>query len=200
LTPRPYRAKERLRTVEAGREKIIDAARALLQDADGEPFSIDAVARRAGVARMTVYNQFGSKAGLLEELFDSVAARGAMSQMRSVFTEADPLAAMDALVGLFGKFWTESRTTHDRLRAAALADPELGAAMEQRSERRRVALTELIKRIGETRKLPLPKGETIEALFVILSFDSYHALAGPGRTPQQVVPTMRRLVRQILGA
>lgn len=55
------------------RTAILTAARDLLTA--GEPaLSAAAVARRAGVSRITVYNRFGSKAGLLRELAD--AARG----------------------------------------------------------------------------------------------------------------------------
>jgi AcrR family transcriptional regulator len=199
MTPRPYRSNERQRGVDAGRDRIVDAARELLEDADAEPFSIDAVARRAGVARMTVYNQFESKAGLLEELFDSIAVRGAFGQMSEVFGKPDPLEAMDAFVAIFGKFWTDSLSVHTGLRAAAMQDPELAATMIQRNERRRQGLTVLVKRIGERHELPLSRDETVNALFVLLSFDGFHAMAGADRTPKQVVPSMRRLVRQILG-
>ncbi len=199
MNPRPYRPVERQRTVDAGRERVLTAARALLEDADGETFSIDAVARRAGVARMTVYNQFESKAGLFEELFDAMAMRGAFGQMSEVFGRPDPMVAMDEFVALFGRFWTESRTVHSRLRAAAILDEELGAAMTARNERRRHGLTVLVKRIAEEHELPLSKTETVNALFVLLSFDGFNAMAGPDRTPAEVVPTLRRLVHQILG-
>src|SRR5499427_1322513 len=99
---RSYNPVERLRSVEAGRERIVSAARDLLEDDDAEGFSIDAVARRAGVARMTIYNQFESKAGLLEALFDSLAARGPFKQMPAVFVERDPRAALDAFVTIMG--------------------------------------------------------------------------------------------------
>jgi AcrR family transcriptional regulator len=199
VTPRPYRSTERRRTVDAGRDRIIDAARELLEDPRGEQFSIDAVARRADVARMTVYNQFASKAGLLEALFDSVAMRGAFGQMSDVFRQPDAVAALDAFIALFGKFWTEGLSVHTGLRGAATQDPELAAAMTQRNERRRQGLRVLVKRIGEERDLPLSRDETVNALFVLLSFDGFHAMAGADRTPKQVVPSMRRLVHQILG-
>jgi AcrR family transcriptional regulator len=199
VTPRPYRSTERRRTVDAGRDRIIDAARELLEDPRGEQFSIDAVARRADVARMTVYNQFASKAGLLEALFDSIAMRGAFGQMSDVFRQPDAVAALDAFIALFGKFWTESLSVHTGLRGAATQDPELAAAMTQRNERRRQGLRVLVKRIGDERDLPLSRDETVNALFVLLSFDGFHAMAGADRTPKQVVPSMRRLVHQILG-
>lgn len=56
--PRPYQAGERrLAATAATRSKIINAARELLADPRSTTFSIDAVAERADVARMTVYYQ-----------------------------------------------------------------------------------------------------------------------------------------------
>jgi AcrR family transcriptional regulator len=186
--------------VDAGREKILAAARELLDADDGEAFSIDAVARRAGVARMTVYNQFESKAGLLEDLFDSIAERGAFGRMGDVFELADPDAALDAFVALFGSFWTSSRRAHRKLRAAALLDEELEAAIVERNERRRRGVNELVRRIAKGRKLAMPKEDAVSALFVLMSFDTFDALAGPERSPEDVVPIVRRLVRLVTGA
>jgi len=69
MSPRPYRLGQRQATTEQTRARILAAARELLMARDGfNGFSIDAVAREADVARMTVYYQFGSKIGLLEAL------------------------------------------------------------------------------------------------------------------------------------
>src|SRR5947208_1944318 len=103
---RLYTSVERQRSVDAGRERILSAARELLEADDVEGFSIDAVARRARVARMTVYNHFESKAKLLEALFDSLAARGPLGRMADIFLQPDPLVALDEYVALFGRFWT----------------------------------------------------------------------------------------------
>src|SRR5437868_652736 len=71
MKPRPYRLGQRQTTIEQTRARIVAAARELLATPGGiAGFTIDAVAAQAGVARMTVYNQFASKIGLLEALFD----------------------------------------------------------------------------------------------------------------------------------
>lgn len=196
---RTYTAVERQRTVEAGRERILEAARELLEVDDAEGFSIDAVARRAGVARMTVYNQFESKAGLLEALFDSLAARGPLGQIAEVFKRPDPLAALDEFVALFGRFWTISRRAHGRLRAAALHDDELATAMGRRNERRRKSITEMLRRLGDRARPIVSRDEIVNVLHVLLSFETFDAFAGPHRTPEDVTPTVRRLVRGVLG-
>ena len=196
---RSYTSVERQRTVEAGRDRIVAAARELLDDDEAEGFSIDAVARRAGVARMTVYNQFESKAGLLEALFDSLALRGPLADMADIFRIADPVAALDAYVALFGRFWTLNRRTHRRLRAAAMHDAELAAAIASRNERRRKGVVELIRRLGD-RADPVVAGEEVaNVVFVLLSFDTFDAIAGESRTPEDVVPIVAQSVRAVLG-
>src|SRR5260370_38951822 len=92
MSPRPYRLGQRKVLTEQARARILTAARELLMASDGfSGFSIDAVARQADVARMTVYHQFGSKIGLLEALSDSLAAHGGMEQLASAFRPQEPL-------------------------------------------------------------------------------------------------------------
>jgi AcrR family transcriptional regulator len=199
MTPRPYQPVQRQRAVDEGRDRMVVAARELLEAEDDEGFSIDAVARRAGVARMTVYNQFGSKAGLLEALFDHLAVRGELVRMGELFAEKDPVVALDAFVALFGRFWTSNRRAHRRLRAAAIHDPELSAAIDSRNERRRRGLTELTRRLGTLATSPLPAAELVNVLFVLLSFETFDALAGDGRSPSEVTPLLQRMARLVVG-
>jgi AcrR family transcriptional regulator len=199
MSPRAYRPVQRQQSVDVGRERVLAAARELLEADDAEAFSIDAVASRAGVARMTVYNQFESKAGLLEALFDVLAERGEFSRMPDVFREPDPAIALDAFVALFGRFWTASRRAHRRLRAAALHDAELDAGMAARNERRRTALTQLMRRFGGKARPALPKKELVNVLFVLLSFEMFDALAGADRTPADVIPLVQRVARLVVG-
>lgn len=200
MTPRPYASRERQKASDAGREKIVSAARELLEAADGETFSIDAVARRAGTARMTVYNQFESKAGLLEAVFDMLASNGPMARMPDVFREPDPFRALDLVVALFADFWTGHRLVYRSLRAAAMYDADLAAGMEQRNERRRRALTEIIARIPADHPMPIAREEAVRVLFSLLSFQSFDAIAGPGSTPAEVAPLVQKVAALIVGA
>lgn len=196
---RAYTPVERQRSVDDGRTRIIAAARELLEADDAEGFSIDAVARRAGVARMTVYNQFESKTGLLEALFDSLALNGPLAQIPEVFNESDPITALDEYVAIFARFWTINRRAHRRLRASAIHDADLALAMADRNERRRKGLTELFRRLGDRAKPIVPDVEVVNVLYVMLSFETFDAFAGDRRTPDAVVPVVRRLVRGVLG-
>lgn len=57
---------------EAARARILDAAHVLFGERGSEAVTIAEVARAAGVARATVFNQFGSKSGLIEAVTESV--------------------------------------------------------------------------------------------------------------------------------
>src|SRR5215469_6976003 len=144
MSPRSYQAgARRLAATAATRKKIVDAARSLLSDPSGESFSIDSVAERADVARMTVYYQFKSKAGLLEALFDDVAERADMRQMRRIFEETDRFKSLGKLVDLFCRLWESEHTLVKRLTALAALDPEVELALRERGGWRREALDNL---------------------------------------------------------
>jgi AcrR family transcriptional regulator len=67
MSPHGYRLGRRQADVERTRAAIISSARHLVAEL-GPGAGVGKVAERAGVSRITVYNQFGSKAGLLEAL------------------------------------------------------------------------------------------------------------------------------------
>ena len=82
MSPRPYQLGQRQAASEQTRSRVLQAARKLLMESTSfSGFSIEAVARRADVARMTIYHQFGSKMGLLEALCDSLAVTGETEQL-----------------------------------------------------------------------------------------------------------------------
>jgi len=199
MTPRGYNPHERRRAVDAGRDRILSAAREILNLDDVGAFSLDAVARRAGVTRMTVYNQFGSKAGLLGELFDLLVERDAFSQMPAVFTKTDVGAAFDGLVAIFGQFYSDNRPMMTRLAAVAGLDPDLDEAMRSRNLRRRRAVETLVQRIDKSHRPAVAASELVNTLDVLLNFSTFNAIAGPDRTPKDVVPHMRRMIRGVLG-
>ena len=150
MSPRPYRLGQRQASTEQTRSRVISAARELLVSSDGfSGFSIDAVARQADVARMTVYHQFGSKIGLLEALCDSLAAYGGMEQLASAFRRTEPLDALNEYITVFGRFWQSDRLVTRRLRGLAALDPDFEQVIRARDERRRKGLRVLVQRLFE---------------------------------------------------
>src|SRR5215470_14806578 len=136
MSPRPYRLGKREEAVGQSRRRILDAARELLGVAAAYPgFTVDAVARRADVARATVYYQFGSKTGLLEAVCDDLAEAGGMAGLADVFTSPDAEAAIRGFITAFAGFWAADRVVMRRLRALAALDPDVGTVVAARDQR-----------------------------------------------------------------
>jgi AcrR family transcriptional regulator len=202
MSPRPYRLGQRQAAAEQTRARVIAAARELLSAEGGLPgFTVDAVARQANVARMTVYYQFGSKEGLLEALFDDIAERGQIARLGEAFGLPDPLAALDELIAVFGRFWGSDRLVIRRLRALAALDPDFEKTLQVRDGYRRKAWETIVKRLAEGRVLPAGASisEAVDVLYMLTSFASFDTLAGKARSPEKVVPLVQRLVRAALG-
>src|SRR5262245_6848900 len=201
MSPRPYRLGQRQAATDLTRARIVEAARSLLL-ADGPftGFSIEDVARQAGVARMTVYYQFGSKSGLLEALFDSLAARGGMSGLAGAFQRADAREGLDELIAVFCGFWASDRLLTRRLYGLAALDPELDATLRTRASRRPQGLRVMLARMAAQHGRPRPEKleETVAALDVLTSFETFDRLAESGRSTDQIASLVQRLARAAL--
>jgi AcrR family transcriptional regulator len=200
VSPRPYNLGKRREPVEAARRQVLDAARQLLGGPAGyTAFTVDAVARQADVARATVYYQFGSKAGLLEALCDYLADLGGMSGLAGAFTEPDPRQALHRFVASFGQFWAADRPAMRRLRALAQLDPDVGAVIAARDQRRRDGLAVLTGRLaGRAGADAAGLDRVVRVLTVLTSFETFDGLAGPDREITAVVPDVLRLAEAAL--
>jgi AcrR family transcriptional regulator len=191
MSPRPYQLGQRKGLIDEGRQRVIDAARALLAEADSyTDFTINAVATRADVARATIYYQFESKTGLLEALCDALGDAAQMSELATVFTNPDPVKALRGFISRFGTFWGVDRTAMRRLRALAALDPEVGAVISARDVRRRSGLLVLVGRLSEHHLITVESDRAVDLLFTLTSFETFDSLAAPGKSTEDVVPTI----------
>ena len=197
MSPRPYRLGQRQAATELTRSRILNAARALLMSSDGySHFSIDAIARQADVARMTVYHQFGSKIGLLEGLCDSLAASGGMEQLATAFRQAEPLDSLREYLLIFSHFWDVDRLVMRRLRALAALDPDFEHVIRTRDEWRRRGVRTIAERLVLSPGEALDK--TVDILLTLSSFETFDTLAGPTRSMEEVAPQVYRLAHAAL--
>src|SRR5215472_6868140 len=88
--PRPYTLGKRQESMDQARVRILDAARDTLAMEETVEFSLGTVARQAGVTRQTIHNLFGTRADLVEALFDRLAMRGGIGGMPAVMQQTDP--------------------------------------------------------------------------------------------------------------
>ena len=92
MIPRAYHSAVRDEAAEKTRGRILAAAIKHLRAKGAGGFSLDAVAQKAKVTRLTVYNQFGSRRVLLEAVFDDYAMRGGLTRLGEVMAAPDPRA------------------------------------------------------------------------------------------------------------
>src|SRR5260370_5418432 len=137
MSPRPYNlGKGDVGYSESG-ARILAAASEILADESGTvDLSMDAIARRADVSRLTVYYQFKSRPGLLEALYDQLASRGNLQRIAEVFHEPDASVALGKLVHIFVGFWSSNPAVIRRLRGMAALCAELAPGLPAPDSRR----------------------------------------------------------------
>src|SRR3979409_573775 len=137
MPTRPYMSSVRTAAAAEKRARVIEAAaRSLREDVSISSFSLDAVAKAAGVTRLTVYHQFGSRRGLLEAVFEDIPRQGGLTAIADAMAMPDPHAALDRLVEIFCAFWSRDPAV-GRLHEAMGTDPEFAPALIERKESRR---------------------------------------------------------------
>jgi AcrR family transcriptional regulator len=174
MTHRQYLSPVRDAAAAEKHSRIIAAAAETLAKGDVSGFSLEAVARRAKVTRLTVYNQFGSRRGLLEAVFDERASHGGLGRIPEAMRHADPREALHRIIDIFCDFWS-SDASIGQLHAAMSFDAEFARAVEERNERRRVLLRALIKRIAGD-ATPASRNDAADLMFVLTSYPTYASL------------------------
>jgi AcrR family transcriptional regulator len=183
---RRYTSSARTAAADEKRQCVIDAAgRLLCEEGNVAAVSLNAVAEAAGVTRLTVYNQFGSRRGLLEAVFDERARHGGLGQIPDAMAMPDPRAALDRLIDIFCKFWGGDLAV-GRLHDATATDPEFAQAIAERNERRRHAIGVLVFRMTPEAGIRITsQREAIDLIFGLTSYAMYQILRA-GRSPRAV--------------
>lgn len=200
MSPRQYRCEVRQAGAAETRARILQAARSLLRDRRNVTFTIDAIAEKADVARMTVYNQFGSKRGLVEALSDDLAQRGGIARLPAAFQAEDVTSGLDLLIDVFLAFWERERVTIQRLRAFNALDPELAGS--DRDFLRRKAISTVLERFAH-QSLHLTSADQerlVDVLWVLTGFESYEHLSAAGRSATGVASLVKAASRELLAA
>ena len=197
MSPRQYRLGLREAAREATRSRIIEVACQLLASGGFGAFTIDTVAGAADVSRMTVYNQFGSKTGLLEAIFDWVAQGGDVQRIGDAAGHPDPQEGLALFVRACCALWASNRKVHRRLVGLAAIDADFESALSRREERRagpvRAVLAFMSERDGrpESRQLET----ALQRVMALTSFGTVDALAGPDGDPVAVAEVVLAQVR-----
>jgi AcrR family transcriptional regulator len=183
---RKYRLGRRQEAVDRTRLAILAAARDVL--ASGDPrLSAGEVARRAGVSRITIYNRFGSRAGLLRE----VAAEARRESPSRPATELnDPLDQLRQRIVDSCATWSSDPALFRSL--PGVANVGIEAPNEDRALAERLAASDYL-RPGCSLK------EAEDVIGAITSFQVFDRLhKGGRRSPTAVAEILMRLAAAVV--
>ena len=193
-TRRPYELGKRLEQMEESRAAILRAARSQLEANGYRHLTMGWLAAESGVTRQTIHNLFGTKAGVLEALFDLIALDGGMESMRNVMTLPSTEAMLEGFVEVFCRFWSSNRMLLRRIHGIGAIDPEFGTVIEARNARRYGAARRIVSRMGGGDLM-----ERASALTALTSFEFFDALAGNLRDEKRAAAVALDLARKMLG-
>ena len=190
---RPYELGKRLEQMEDSRAAILRAARSQLEANGYRQLTMGSLAAQSGVTRQTIHNLFGTKAGVLEALFDLIALDGGMESMRHVMTLSSTEAMLEGFVEVFCRFWSSNRMLLRRIHGIGAIDPEFGTVIEARNGRRYRAAKRIVSRMGGGRL-----DERASTLTALTSFEFFDALADNLRDEKRAAAVVLDLTRKMV--
>jgi AcrR family transcriptional regulator len=178
----------------ANRRAIIEAARVLLATAEWRDFTLESVAAAAGVTRVTVYNQVGSKQGLLDAVLTELTERWGMEALLSATDEMPATDARAYVVERTCRFWHAERAVLRPLFGLATVDHELAANLAQRERWRSDQYAHLLARLDAT-----ADPAALAGVVAVTSFPTYDALGALADDPVAAASLILRLVACLTG-
>ena len=180
--------------VKATRARIVEAAGRLTAERGPNGFSMDVLAKEAGVARATVYEHFRSKRAVLDELASSISRTIVLDDQRTGMS--DPLLAVRGMLGDVCRHWAEHEERMQGLRTLnALTGTEHEADGVDDKQLRR-----LVDSLSAHDKLRAhwSVDEAVDALAALTSYSTYERLRRAQRSPEQVEAVLAKLVVAIV--
>jgi TetR/AcrR family transcriptional regulator, regulator of autoinduction and epiphytic fitness len=135
---RSYRSPRRQEQAEETRRQILAGARALFTTQGYGGASMEAIARRAGVAVQTLYSSYGSKRAILFALLDQMAVEadpGGLDPGAGAGT-GDALRQLQAQVAFTTRFYAHGSDLIELARTLSGVEPDLGEMWREGESRR----------------------------------------------------------------
>lgn len=189
---RPYNLGRRKEIEEETRRRILEVSARQLIEQGGAAFTMDAVAREAGVTRQTVHNQFGTRKGLLEAVCEYAIHIEAFAAMPEVFQQREPLVGLDLLADIFCRFWNANCLLMRRLRGLSHTEPELEDVVRKYDERRLTVLRSFVERYE------LASGgkadQAVRMMFALTGYEFFEALLEDHTSPENAASELKQLL------
>jgi AcrR family transcriptional regulator len=163
----------------ATRARILDAVRVLLRDGGFHDASMEAIAARAGVTRVTLYRAFGSKHALLQGLAWDSLAHARLDRVDAAHAHPDVRVAVREVLRANAEMFSELAEAMPLALELARYDKDMRAIIDATFHgRRHDAMERLAGRVvREGAAAPgWTKSRIADALLVLTSYEPYETL------------------------
>src|SRR5215831_11096249 len=154
MPPRRYTSNRGSASAARTTERVLDAAADLVAEDAFHTATMDDLARRAGVARATVFTRFGSKLGVLEALSLRCAGGAEMRALREAQAVPDPVAAVEALLLAGCDLWEKEGYIMVQLKAIAVLEPDASKIIDAQYDDQRRGMEALARGLQQAGRLP----------------------------------------------
>ncbi len=202
VNPRRYTLGARAAAVTETRQRVVAAARALFVEGDFRRATMDEVARRADVARASVYHQFKSKLGVFEAVIRDFEERAGLGELVTVIETAPPARLIRTTVTAGCRYWATDPALTRKVIGLGTMHPEVQELIDRHDAGRMRLLSRLVDRLLEAGALPeeCSPDQALNVLWVVTSFDAYDLLTrGRGLPQAEVAETLARMAEGRLG-
>lgn len=179
MAKRGYQLGRRAETAEETRRRILDAAYELIAAAGFHPVSVDAVAAKSGVTRVTVYRHFGSKRGLFEAVALGSVSGDRLEGLEHARAQPDPIDAVRDFLREICRLMDEIGDTLRISLEVARDEPEVAHLVDVTYYVRRKSSAELLARRLDDANVLAPgwsRQGVADAIMVLTSLETFDTL------------------------
>jgi AcrR family transcriptional regulator len=179
MPTRKYEQRLRAEQAEETRRRILDAVEEVLRSSPTGPLGLDDIARRARVARSTIYLVFGSRAGLFHAFAEDLWARSGFAGLTAAVAAPDARDHLRGGLAAATRMFAAERDVYRVLFSMAQLDPEsVGGTVRMMEDERRAGLEHLARRLAEDGLLrpDITVEQATDVLWMVCSFESFDSL------------------------
>jgi len=174
--------------------------RELLEEGAFHESTVEQVADRAGVARATVYQHFGSRLGLVDAMCETFDANPALLRLRETVELPDASAALEETIANTVRFWSSEDRVLRELYGVVAIDPAAQDLVDRQRSDRRGELTRLVANLAASGPLRpgMDEKRALELLLVLTSYESYRELTAAGLSDRKVTERLQETATLLL--
>ncbi len=193
---RPYQLGKRGQSMAETRARVIEAAREALSEDACRGLSMDEIARRAGVARATLYHQFTSKFDLFNAVVAETAERNDARGVRELREGPEAAVALRQYVPALCSFYARGYVLLRNVVGLMAIDPDANRVIGAYDANRREGLTRMVERLTDQGHFSrtFTQAEAIDVLWMLTGFQTFNHLYGSSGLPVDEVASL--LLRQ----